>query len=259
MKLWLQACGALGADPAWDDYEHCVSKHLRKVAREDTEIDLHGTQIFGPGVVAHQYDAYLHTSQIIEAAIRAEKEGYDAFVQMGMLDLGYFEVKEAVEIPVVFPIEASLHIATLMAPRVAFMAMNRGYLDRLNSWAAAYGFQGRLTPGGWVDLSPGELQSAFRNPQPTLDKLVTAARRIGEQGANMLLCAGNPITMLLVDQGRTEINGVRILDSLGILVKVAEMLVDLQKMGVSRHNMGIFAPVSKDEIRSTRKLYGVEK
>ena len=257
MKLWFQGYTAVERDPGWRDYLHCVDRHLRKVARPDTEIDLHGAKVFSPGIVIHQYDAYLQTAQMIEAAIQAEHEGYDAFVQTGTLDLGFLEIREVVDIPVVFPIEAALHVATLLAPKVAFLVMNRTFLNRLNEKAKSYGFQERLTPGGWVNLAPKDLQLAFKQPGPTIDLIVEEAKKIGEQGANILICAGNPISMLLVDQGVTEIDGVRIFDSFGALVKMAEMMVGLHKIGITRSKMGLYAPIPKEEVISVRKLYGI--
>lgn len=73
-----------------------------------------------------------------------------------------------------------------------------------------------------------------------------------------MLCAGNPLALLLVNHGLAQINGVRITDSIGILVKMAEMMVDLHRMGINRDKMGIFGPVLKDEIGRTRRIYGPE-
>jgi len=258
MKLWFQSGGALGVDPAWRDYEQSLSKHLRKVARPDTEIHLQGAKVFSPGIVSHRYDMYVHTAQIIDFAMQAEREGYDAFVQTCTVDPGFYELREAVEIPVIFPIETSLHIATMLAPKVAFLVMNPLFLSYLTERAKLYGFQEHLAPGGYGNLTPSDLQRAFKNPGPAIKELETVAKKIGEQGANILICAGNPITMLLVEQGMMEIGGVPVLDSLGVLVKVAELMVDLQKMGITRKNMGIYSPLPKEHIKSTRQMYGID-
>ena len=101
MKLWCQSCTDMGNNPIWNDYEACLEKHFRRVARAGTEISLHGTRVFSGRTRLYQYDVYLHTSQIIEGAIQAEREGFDAFVQIGMQDYGFLEVREAVGIPVI--------------------------------------------------------------------------------------------------------------------------------------------------------------
>lgn len=233
-------------------------KHFRSVARAGTQIDLHGTQAFSGRTGRFQYDVYLHTSQIIESAIEAERKGYDAFVQTGMQDYGFLEIREAVSIPVIFPVETALHVATLVAPKIAFLTYTKALLARLNEKAKLYGFQERLTPGGNLNVTPKDLALAFKTPEPLIKALDAEAKKIAEQGANLLITAGNPITMLLVQQGITELGGVRVLNSQGILVKVAEMMVDLQNMGITRNNMGRYSPQPKDLLNDTRKVYGIE-
>ena len=256
MKLWFQSCGNLGTDPAWNDYEQCLDRHLRKVARPDTEIDLHGVKVWSHGVVTYRYHAYLNTAQIINNAIKAEREGYDAFAQTGTLDLGFHEIREAVSIPVVFPIETALHIGALLAPKIGFLVMNPAFLGYLNEKAKSYGFQDRITPGGCANITPSELQRAFKNPKTVINELEAVAKKIGEQGANVLICAGNPITMLLVEQGVTELGGVRVLDALGVLVKATELMVDLNKMGIDRNKMGVYSPLPKEEVTNVRETFG---
>ena len=50
----------------------------------------------------------------IDAFKRAEKDGYAAVVPLGTLDLGVDGGKSAVDIPVVGPTEACLHVASLI-------------------------------------------------------------------------------------------------------------------------------------------------
>lgn len=258
MKLWFQSCTDMGNNPIWNDYEECLKKHFRKVARPGTEISLHGTKVFGGRTRLYRYDVYLHTSQIIERAIQAEREGYDAFVQIGMQDYGFYEIREAVAIPVIFPIENALQVASMVAPKIAFLTMGHTMLLRLNDRAQAYGFQNRLTAGGSVELTPSDLAAAFKKPEPVISLLEAEAKNVAKQGANILITAGNPIAVLLVEQGIKELGGIRVLDSQGILVKMAELMVDLHKMGINREKMGQYAPQPKDLLGMTRKLYGVE-
>lgn len=257
MKLWLQSCGDLGVNPMWSEYEKSLNRHFQKVARPDTEITLRGTKVFSGRTRSYQYDVYLHTSQLIERAIQAENEGYDAFVQIGMQDYGFLEIREAVGIPVVFPVENALHVASLVAPKIAFLSYSEVLLGRLNEKARAYGFLDRVAAGGSVELTPADLTNAFKDPGPVVALLNEEAKKIAKQGANIIITAGNPITMILIEQGITELGGVRVLDSQGILIKMAELMVDLQKMGINRTNMGPYAPQPKDLLAATRKLYGV--
>lgn len=258
MKLWLQSCGDLGVNPMWNEYEASLKRHFRKVARPDTEVSLHGTNVFSGRTRLYQYDVFLQTAQLIEKAVQAERAGYDAFVQTGMQDYGFLEIREAVSIPVVFPVENALHVASLVAPKIAFLSYTGILQARLNEKARAYGFQDRVTAGGSVELTSQDLANAFKNPGPVIDLLNAEAKKIARQGANILITAGNPITMLLIDNGIKELGGIPVLDSQGTLIKMAELMVDLQHMGITRDKMGAYAPQPKDLLAATRKLYGVE-
>ena len=258
MKLWIQSGGTLGTDPSRSHYKQSLEGHLCKVARPDTEIELHGTKVFTNAINIHRYARYLHTAQMIDCAVQAEREGYDAFAALCTLDMGYYEMREAVEIPVVFPIETALHVAALLAPKIGFLVMNPAFLEHLTERAKLYGFQDRITPGGCVNLTAADLHLGFKNPKPVIEQLTAEAKKIGEQGANILILAGNPLTLLLVEQGITELGGIRVLDSLGALVKVTELMVDLNKIGINRNKMGLYSPLPKGELGSLRELYGVE-
>src|SRR3954453_21085896 len=57
----------------------------------------------------------------IDAYRRAEAEGYDAVVPLGTLDLGVDGGKSAVNIPVIGPTEACLHVAALVGDQLGLM------------------------------------------------------------------------------------------------------------------------------------------
>src|SRR2546428_113721 len=62
-------------------------------------------------------DIQLAAPSFIEAFREAERQGYDTVVPLGMLDLDIDGGKSAVDIPVVGPFEATLHIASLVGDR----------------------------------------------------------------------------------------------------------------------------------------------
>ena len=49
-----------------------------------------------------------------ESFRQAEREGYDAVVPLGMLDIGVDGGRSAVDIPVIAPLQAALHVAALL-------------------------------------------------------------------------------------------------------------------------------------------------
>ena len=124
MRIWLQSVASLGRNPVWEPYEKVLIKHAQEVARPGTTVDVRGVEIMTAGIDSSHYFEYLNTSQVINNAILAEKEGYDAFALNCMLDPGFFELKEVVDIPIAFALESSCHIACLLAPKFALLAYN---------------------------------------------------------------------------------------------------------------------------------------
>jgi hypothetical protein len=64
--------------------------------------------------------------------------------------------------------------------------------------------------------------------------------------------------MILVDSGAREIDGVPVLDNAGIIVKFAELLVDLKGIGVTRSRKGFYVSLSKDKLALIRRVHEVE-
>ena len=97
----------------------------------------------------------------IDAYRRAEREGYNAVVPLGMLDLAVDGGKSAVDIPVVGPMEASLHIASLPelfagAEIGEFESLNDDPASGLNVTEGTLSVSNR--PGLGVDIDMSKLQ-----------------------------------------------------------------------------------------------------
>jgi len=122
MRIWLQSASAIGKDPLWESYEKALIEHAQRVPRPGTTVDVHGVAKMSTGIDLSRYIEFLNTPQIIDNAIQAKRGGYDAFALTRMLAPGFFELREAVDIPVVFAFETSCHIACLLGPKFALLA-----------------------------------------------------------------------------------------------------------------------------------------
>ena len=66
------------------------------------------------------------------------------------------------------------------------------------------------------------------------------------------------IKIILVDSVVKEIDDMPFLDNVRTIAKVAELLVDLKGIGVTRSRKGFYACLSKDELALVRKAHGLE-
>lgn len=83
---------------------------LESAARPETKIE---TLSFRP-IDGNVTNTSMHIGDVIRAVIRAEKNEYDAVIIGCAADPGLLESKAAVNIPVVAPAEASMHVASML-------------------------------------------------------------------------------------------------------------------------------------------------
>ncbi len=261
MKIWYQSYSSAGFDPRWDYYVKVVARHAKRVARPDTQIDFHGLPKFSPKMTHYRYFQYMHGAQAIENALKAQQQGYDAFVLGGMLDLAFYEIRDVLEIPVLFIAETSFHMSCLLAPNFSIIAVNESVLKGMEELVKRYGLQRRYVPG--VHLGPGSedalVQRFDKEAKAVIDIVGRQAKIVKDRGASMIVPGFGTLGLFLADQGVREVEGVPVLDSTASLIKTAEMLVDMRKLGVKKGRPASATYPSKEELLTARKLYGFEK
>lgn len=256
MKLWLQSGSALTADvstPYGRLYEESLGRHLTSMARADTELKAFG--IDGTPHGKDRYHAAFHevTRLMIKSALRAEGEGYDAVAVINTFDHGYYELRELLGIPVVYITESSMYLACQLAPTFSFVTHNEAMQLHIADLAKRYGVAERMVRGANLGLTYEDFPQLYERPADYIARFEETARSVIARGATVLMVAGNPLNMFLIDQGVRDVDGVPILDCCTAAVKTAEMMVDLHRLGVRRTTKGLFEappPEARDKIRA---------
>lgn len=257
MRIWYQSYSAIGFDPKWKNYEQDLKNYLQKVARPDTQIDVHGVGKRSAQMIASDYIQFLHVSQVIDNALQAERQGYDAFAIGGTLDLGHIYLREVLDIPVAFIAESSFYHACLLARKFGIVSMNEIILHRQMELVRYHGLEQRCVPGIHLGSPVLDMIDLLgKAPRRVIDMFSEAARKLIAAGAGAIVPGYGAISSFLGQQGVHDVDGAPIVDIIAVVVKTAEMLVDLHKPGVKRSRMGSYA--SKEDLMAARKLYGVE-
>jgi allantoin racemase len=249
-KIWIQSCSA-EADATWSVYQESVRRHAGEIARPGTVLEFHGVSATFPGIDHLESAQHLATFDVLQNALRAERQGYAAFVMVSTIDAGHREVRELIDLPAVFITECAIHMASLLAGTFAFLTHNLPILRKMERMARGYGLGGRLVEGASLGLTYQDFRRIYDDPDPVLSAVAREARRAIDRGARILLPAGNPVNMFLLDHGLRHVDGVPILDSFGTAVKTAEMLVDLRRMGLT----GAGSPATADQREGLRAHY----
>ena len=160
-----------------------------------------------------------------DAFRRAEREGYDAVVPLGMLDLGVDGGRSAVDIPVVAPLQAALHVAALVGERFGVVCYHPSAIPRHRAQTLAYGMESFI-----AGRAPALLSAAHRR-QPRPDGGVVPpggarARRAGRRRCHHR-AGHHPMPgrdEAAMADGRAR---VPVVEGIGAPIKVAAMLVAL--------------------------------
>ena len=234
MRIWFQKHVPVGRDPMLD---RSYDEHAKKVLRPDTTVHYQGLPEPGLGkrhpadMVKYAVSEMLFGNYFLSRAIEAEKAGYDAFICGTATDPSLRETKTVVDIPVLGYSETSLHFAAMMGDRISYVGFNGGIHGRLADNARMYGFGDRLGPFGLMRVTTDQVHEAFAGKlDPFLDTFRKVAREVIAQGTNVIIANEGLTNELLFHAGIFEIDGVPIIDSNGLILKMAEFMVEMKRV-----------------------------
>ena len=161
-----------------------------------------------------------------ESFRQAEREGYDAVVPLGMLDIGVEGGRSAVDIPVVAPLQAVLHVAAQVGEHFGVVCYHPSAIPRHRAQTIAYGMEqfiaGRRASGFYV-------QHIADNKDRMVESFLMAARAlIDEDGADVIIPQG--ITQCPVQMKPKWLSdelGVPVVEGIGAPIRMAAMLAAL--------------------------------
>lgn len=243
MKLWYQS---------YVDYENgaaywdMLRPHLQAAAGTDTKIDIHGITPFDS--YAHPLVEFRCAREMICNAIRAEREGYDAFIVGHFQDAGLYEARAAVDIPVIALGEASMLYACQLGQRIGIVTINPRFIPWFHHQIGKYGLRERVTGVHAMTFEPGQILAAYGDAEKAEEVrqlFETQGQPLLAEGTDLLIPGGG-IPMLLFSAFHNHtIDGAPVVNGIPIAVKMAKMAVELQQMtgqGVSRTGDYVKAP-----------------
>lgn len=259
MKLWYQS---LSHRAETNPYGLVLKQLLARIADPGTEIHLAGvTRSAGIGQ-HHRLLEHHDTAEVIENAARAQREGYDAFLIGNISDAGLREAREQVSIPVLGLGETSMHLACMMGARFGLVAISERWIPLLTERAARYGLERSLVGIEAMRTSPVDLKRGLADVAhraALLQQFTTAATRLLERGAEVVIPAGGEIVVFTVDAGLYQLEGAPIVNGIVELVKLGEAAAKLARLtGRFTAKRGGYAPPTGELLERIRAHYGAE-
>ena len=259
MKLWYQS---LARETEATPYGKVLRRVIDGACDPGTEVHLQGVREAAGIGVHYRVLEYHDTREVIFNAMKAEREGFDAFLIGNISDAGIREAREAVNIPVLGLCETSLHVACMMGANFSLVTISPKWTPRLLENVHRYGLERRLVAAEPMATSPLDLKRCFVEPdhlKVILGQFNECADRLLEKGTEVIVPAGGDIIVFLADAGIHEYKNAPILNGIIELVKLGELAAKLKrKTGRFTSKRGGYATPTGDFLERVRDFYGAD-
>ena len=264
MRIWHQSFSDLDRVPI---YRATLARHAAQVMPPGNAVVLHGLrpgtygQEFAPiHAIRHRYLEFLNEAQVCEAALAAERAGYDAFALGCFYDPALRAVRSLVDIPCVGLSETCMLVACSLGQRFGLVSLEESQRAQHEELARAYGLRDRLA--AVVPMHPPideyMLETDPQAAQPMLDSFGEACRRLVEAGAEVVIPGDGFLNEFVWRHGITSLHGAVVMDALGTLFHYAGFMAGARsalRLQVSR--AGYYAKPDAAMLEQARVAAGV--
>jgi Asp/Glu/hydantoin racemase len=219
--------------------------HMKACTDPDFELEF---KTMTPSVTTvHALSEFRFSREVIRGAIQAEREGYDVFFMNHFQDVGLYDARATVNIPVVGLGEATLFHACTMGRKLGLLAINPAFIPTHTEQVHRYGLQQRIAGIRAINANISDYMEAFASPAKKSELQQTfehEARRLIDAGADVIVPTGGIPMMLFGNEPGANVDGAPIVNGVSVVIKAAEMAVKLKRLGVSvasRHPQSGFA------------------
>jgi allantoin racemase len=230
-----------------EPYVAHLSAYLGRIAMPGVTVEVHG---LSPTVRDFGRLAELRCAvRAISNGIDAERDGYDAFVIGHFQDPGLYELRSALNIPVIGVGEATLFAAAQLGRRLGLVTLHPVFEVWHLEQAERYGLGGRVTQVAGLGCEPSEFSVAFAGDAEArarlLARFAACAAPMVAAGADVIVPAGVLPGMLVAGERGYRIGHAPVINCASVGLKAAEMWLQLRALdgvGPSRGPSFALAP-----------------
>lgn len=237
MRIWHQSFTDLDALPLYRD---TLAAHAAQVMQGRVEVTVHGLRpgTYPAGVAPMRVNSVgamriIGELQVCEAALAAQRAGYDAFALGCFFDPALAAARSLVDIPVVSLTESCMLTACSLGRRFAVISLTPFQKMLTEDLADACGLRTRLA--GVVAMTPAVDLFDLERPEAAgalRARFAAACEEAVAIGAEVIIPGDGVLNEFLVRQGVLRASGAVVLDALGVLFHHAEFLARGRAAGV---------------------------
>ena len=195
---------------------------LREHAFPGTEVDIDDVAQ-GPASIESAYEEYLSVPAVVERAVAAEVEGYDAVIVGCFGDPGLDALREMVNVPVVGPGESSCLVAASLGHRFSILTIMKSTIGPTRHQVVRIGLSDSLASIRSVDTPVLELMADHNR---TVARFAAEGRRaLEEDGADTLILGCMTSGFMMTADSLSRELSVPVVNPAVVSLKYAEMLI----------------------------------
>ena len=252
-------------------YRANICSHAKAVLDEDVELVTHGAPPGAYSTVApvealrYPYTEFLCERFVCEAAMAAEKNGYDVLTIGCYLDTGLQKARSLVDIPVLAVTEASMLVSCTLGKKFGIVTITPSMREHLMDSAVCYGLENRAAAILSIEPPVHEYMMEGDEESGTIveQRFLLSCDKALEAGADVVIPGEGVLNEFLLARGVTSYKGVPILDGNAVLWQFAVMQAKLREksgVGVGRR-MAYKKPPSDllDTLQTVHSCYNLEE
>lgn len=235
LRIWHQSTTEIESLGA---YKQALIEHAQRVLGDDAVVEVNGLAPRSYGgrnpsdALGNSFVHHMILEPFLRNAVKAENDGFDAFVVGSFSEPFLRELRSAVDIPVVSITEASFLIGCSLGRYSVAIANGpqTAWMTRMSAEAHGLGNRVMRVDSIVPALEEPDLADAFRNPQPVIDSFMANARRAVADGADVIIPAEGILAEVLYFNNITRIDNACVIDVFGSAWAYALMLARLREM-----------------------------
>lgn len=232
IRIWHQSVNELDHLAV---YKRALEVHAEEVLGDDAQVIVHGLPsgtydgLSATAVLGNAYAYHRILGRVIENAIEAERQGFDAFVIGSFSEPFLREIRSAVDIPIASLTESGLLVACSLGKYVALISNAPAVQWMTKTAIDKHGLGARVLDVVALDppLDEPALAASYADPAPVIANFTAAAGHLVARGADVIIPAEGVLAELLVRHGIREIAGAPVMDVFGVTWAYALMQIRL--------------------------------
>lgn len=169
-------------------FNQTIEEEVRRFAPSDAEIDVENIPK-GAASIESAYDEALNAPHIVEAAVRAERQGFDAVFVDCFGDPGVEAARERVSIPVVGGFQPAVLTARLLTDRFSIITVLQNVVPVLRTLIRKQGMERNIASIRCVNIAVLDLTDAESLENTLASEAEKAIHKDGAEGI-VLGCTG---------------------------------------------------------------------